>query len=75
VGGPFAFLDTVIASAQNYMRIVETDFTDPWTLRSLRALRRVEYDEWIPPLLAYLNRPVVGLPEPEFVGLLEKIMM
>jgi hypothetical protein len=75
VGGPFAFLDTVIASAQNYMRIVETDFTDPWTLRSLRALRRVEYDEWIPPLLAYLNRPVVGLPEPEFVGLLEKITM
>jgi hypothetical protein len=74
-GGPFAFLDSVISSSRNYMRIVEADFTDPSTVRSLHALRRVEYDEWIPPLLAYLNQPVAGVPEAEFVGLLEKITM
>lgn len=72
-GGPFAFLEHVIVSAQNYMRIGGDDFEDPSTLRSLRGLRRVAYDEWIPPLLAYLNQPVPGLPEQEFVGLLEKI--
>jgi hypothetical protein len=65
----------MIHSAQNYQRIVESDFTDVVALRSLRALRRVEYDEWIPPMLAFLNRPVAGLPEPEFVNLLEKITM
>lgn len=72
-GGPFVFLDRVINSARNYMRIVEGDFTDAATARALRALRRVQYDEWIPPLLAYLNQPVAGLPEAEFVRLLEKI--
>jgi hypothetical protein len=74
-GGPFEFLDTVVRSATNYMRIVEREFTDPATLRALRALHRVEYDEWIPPLLAYLNQPIMGLPESEFVLLLEKITM
>jgi Protein of unknown function DUF262/Protein of unknown function (DUF1524) len=72
-GGPFVFLDGVVSSARNYVRIVEGDFADNASLRALRALRRVEYDEWIPPLLAFLNHPVVGLPVPEFIELLEKI--
>lgn len=74
-GGPFVFLDKVIGSAENYMRIVDSEFTEANTLRSLRALQRVEYDEWIPPLLAYLNRPLADLPEADFTGLLEKITM
>ena len=74
-GGPFAFLDEVVASAENYMRIVDGDVADPQAMRALRALQRVEYDEWIPPLLAYLNQPVDGLGEREFLGLLEKITM
>ena len=57
------------------MRIVEGDFTDSTTIRSLGALHRVQYDEWIPPLLAYLNSPVTNLPESEFVLLLERITM
>ena len=73
--GPFAFLDTVIGSAKNYMRIIEDDLQDAAGMRALRSLRRVEYDEWIPPLLAFLNQPVAGLPESEFVQLLEKITM
>jgi hypothetical protein len=74
-GGPFPFLDTVVASAENYIRIVEGDFTEAAAMRALLSLRRVEYDEWIPPLLAFLNQPVSGLPEAEFVELLEKITM
>ena len=74
-GGPFAFLDQVIISAENYTRIMNGDFDDAATLRSLWEMRRVAYDEWIPPLLAYLNQPVPDLPEPEFLGLLEKITM
>lgn len=74
-GGPFVFLDKVIDSAKNYMKIVDSEFTESSTLRSLRALQRVEYDEWIPPLLAFLNKPVAELPESEFITLLEKITM
>lgn len=74
-GGPFVFLDKTIDSAENYMKIVDAEFTDSTTLRSLQALQRVEYDEWIPPLLSYLNKPIAELPESEFVTLLEKITM
>ena len=73
--GPFEFLDTVINSAKNYLRIVEGGFLDAGAIRALRGLMRVEYDEWIPPLLAFLNRPVSGLEESEFVISLEKITM
>lgn len=72
-GDPFVFLDKTIDSAENYMKIVDAEFTNSTTLRSLQALQRVEYDEWIPPLLAYLNKPVAELAESEFVTLLEKI--
>jgi hypothetical protein len=74
-GGPFGFLEDVVHSAGNYIRIREKDFTHPATLRALGALHRVEYDEWIPPLLAYLNQPLAELPESEFVSLLERVTM
>jgi hypothetical protein len=74
-GGAFSFLEGAISSAKNYMHIIEGDPPDASALRSLRALRRVEYDEWISPLLAYLNRPVEGMPQTEFITLLEKITM
>jgi len=74
-GGPFVFLDTVLASAKNFSRIIEQDFQDAATLRPLRALRRVAYDEWIPALLAFLNKPTPDLPESEFISLLEKVTM
>jgi hypothetical protein len=74
-GGPFAFLDMVLASAKNFSRVIEQNFQDAATLRPLRALRRVAYDEWIPALLAFLNSPTPGLPEAEFISLLEKVTM
>ncbi|MEZ6030769.1 MAG: DUF262 domain-containing protein [Hyphomonadaceae bacterium] len=70
---PFAFLDGVTASAKNYVRIQELDFDDAGARRSLRSLHRVKFEDWIAPLLAYLNRPVPGMTEAEFVLLLEKI--
>ncbi len=75
VGGPFPFLDQVIRSAKNFMRIWDCDFQDAASVRPLNALWRVSYDEWIPPLLGYLNQPVPGLTEAEFLGLLERITM
>lgn len=72
---PFAFLDSLILSAQNYVRIIESDFADAATLRPLRSLHRVDYDEWIPPLLAFLNKPLNDFSESDFVSLLEKITM
>ncbi|HEV3386941.1 MAG TPA: DUF262 domain-containing protein [Gemmata sp.] len=74
-GGAISFLEQVMTSAENYSRIMEGSFVNPETLRALRALQRVEYDEWIPPLLAYLNQPIASLPEFEFVSLLERITM
>src|SRR5215207_2116547 len=62
-------------SSENYSRILESSFSDARTKRALKALHRVKYDEWIPPLLAYLNAPIADLPEHEFVELLEKITM
>lgn len=72
---PFVLLETFATSAEQYVRIVENDFSDPKTLRSLRALGRVKYDDWIPPLLAFLSNRVEGFSESEFVSLLEKITM
>lgn len=72
---PFTFLEGLIDSAQNYVRILESNFTDAATLRSLQSLHRVDYDEWIPPLLIFLNKPIINMPESEFVSLLEKITM
>jgi hypothetical protein len=72
-GGPFSFLDAVADSAKNYMRIIESDFQDAAAMRALRSLRRVEYDEWIPPLLTFLNHQVADMVEAEFLELLEKI--
>ncbi len=75
-GGPFAFLDKVILSAENYIMIVEGDVnSNSLTMRARRSLRRVGYDEWIPALLAFLNNPVSGMLESEFVILLEKVTM
>lgn len=74
-GGPFAFLDQVIRSAKNFMCIWDIDFQDAASVRALNALWRVSYDEWIPPLLAYLNQPVNDLAEAQFLSLLERVTM
>lgn len=74
-GSSHDYLKGLIESAKNYERISEDQLSDDTALRSLAALKRVSYDEWVPALLAFLNKPVAGLPEGDFVSLLEKITM
>ena len=69
----FAFLDSLNASAKNYLRILDNDFQGAATRRSVRSLLRVGFEEWIPPLLAFLNDPIDDLSEQEFIDLLERI--
>ncbi|MDX0135221.1 DUF262 domain-containing protein [Sinorhizobium meliloti] len=70
---PFSFLDELNTSARNYLRIFRNDFSAPAARRAVRSLRRVAFEEWIPPLLAFLNKPVAEMQESEFIGLLERI--
>lgn len=70
---PFAFLDELNTSARNYLRILRNDFGTPAARRAVRSLRRVAFEEWIPPLLAFLNAPVEEVTEETFVDLLERI--
>ncbi|WP_372571709.1 DUF262 domain-containing protein [Ruegeria jejuensis] len=72
-GSPFSFLDGITTSARNYLRIQQNGFEDVAARRSLRSLHRVAFEEWVPPLLAYLNNPVEGISEAEFIDLLEKV--
>lgn len=69
----FVFLDALNASAKNYLRILHNDFEGASTRRSVRSLLRVGFEEWIPPLLAFLNDPIDDLTEHEFIDLLERI--
>nr|WP_306264665.1 DUF262 domain-containing HNH endonuclease family protein [Pararhizobium sp. IMCC3301] len=70
---PFTFLDGITTSARNYLRIQQNGFENVAARRSLRSLHRVAFEEWVPPLLAYLNNPVDGISEFEFIDFLEKI--
>ncbi|TAT97836.1 DUF262 domain-containing protein (plasmid) [Rhizobium ruizarguesonis] len=70
---PFLFLDGLNTSASNYLRILRNDFESTAARRAVRSLRRAAFEEWIPPLLAFLNAPVDGMNETEFVDLLERI--
>jgi hypothetical protein len=70
---PFTFLDELNTSARNYLRVLRNEFEAPAARRAVRSLKRVAFEEWIPPLLAFLNRPVADMPEGEFIDLLERI--
>lgn len=69
----FAFTQDLIVSAKNYARIHDEEFADPIALRALRSLKRVAFEEWTPALMAFLNQPIDGLEEQEFIVLLEKV--
>jgi hypothetical protein len=74
-GTPLDFLEGVIRSAKNYRRIMKGKFDDTATVRSLAALRRVSYDEWVPAMLAFLNKPVADMELAEFADLMERVTM
>ena len=74
-GSPLDFLEGVTRSAKNYRRIIKGKLDDTATVRSLAALRRVSYDEWVPAMLAFLNKPVADMELAEFADLLERVTM
>ena len=74
-GSPLDFIDDVTQSAKNFERIWHIKFDDPSAVRSVAALWRVSYDEWVPALLAFLNQPPEGFSLSEFSSLLERITM
>lgn len=70
---PFIFMDQLTASGKNFTRIMKYSNEAAGLRRLLASLHRAAFDDWIPPLLAFLNKPVPDLPLVEFVSLLEKI--
>ena len=46
----------LLNSAKNYVKLLETDFTDLSLKRRILSLTHLSNDEWIPPLLGLLNR-------------------
>lgn len=70
------FVDQLLRSAENFRKIINIDFKDdPISYRSLTALLRTSFDEWIPALLAFLNSPPADCPLADYLKLMEKITM
>ncbi|NKB77957.1 MAG: DUF262 domain-containing protein [Gammaproteobacteria bacterium] len=46
----------LLNSAKNYTKLLEIDFQDQITHRQITSLSLLSNEEWIPPLLAFLNR-------------------
>jgi uncharacterized protein with ParB-like and HNH nuclease domain len=66
------FCSELIKAANNYKKIVTNDF--PVTLKIyVSSLKRVSYDEWIPPVLAFLNSSDHNIDDKDFFELIEKI--
>lgn len=70
---PAKFGQVVVSFAHNYVKIQDNDFGEKGVSKYLNSLKAVLHDEWIPPILAFLNKPVQGLDFTEYVKLLDKI--
>lgn len=68
------FARTLVSAAGIYKRILDNQLAGGNSVkRSIVSLQRVSYDEWIPPLLAFLEQKVKGITLEEYLGNLEKI--
>lgn len=73
---PCEFLDSLIAAAEIYSKIKESSFKDPGSLRSVKSLNRVGFNEWIAPLMLFCAKQAeqtYSNYENDFIFLLEKI--
>lgn len=70
---PSDFCDELLKSATNYLKISVKDFPNEKIKRLVTSLQNVSYDEWIPPLLSFMNKNVSDLPLVDFISLLERI--
>lgn len=55
-GDPVEFALMLVGSAKNFTKIEDVDFEHPGIRRRIFSLRNLNTDEWLPPLLAFLNR-------------------
>ncbi|WP_306309279.1 HNH endonuclease family protein [Xenorhabdus anantnagensis] len=70
----------LVNSAKNYTRILENDFEHPQVKRRIVSLTNLATDEWIPPIMAFLNRMMrtedFGWNEfSQFISAFEKVYM
>lgn len=67
------FCKSLVNSAKNYKKLKTLEFSDNRTKKYVQSLFNVSYDEWIPPVLAYMNNPIENMSFDGFIGLIEKI--
>lgn len=67
------FLESLVKSAKNYKKINKNDFDSLVTKRLMASLKLVSHDEWIPPLLAYINIKGIDDKFEDFVKNIDKI--
>ncbi|MGV3598059.1 MAG: DUF262 domain-containing protein [Bacteroidota bacterium] len=72
-GNAIQFLDETIKSAKNYKKIIKNEFEDVSIRRIIASLQNVSHDEWVPPLLSFMNSPVVNLSLGTFIKYIDKI--
>lgn len=72
---PSVFCEELLKSATNYIKISGKDFPNEKIKRLVTSLQNVSYDEWIPPLLSFMNNNIPDLAFADFISLLERITM
>lgn len=72
---PVKLLESMIESVSNYERIAPSSFRSTSTQKRVHSLERMKHKDWIPPLLAFFNKPVSDLSEDVFIDMLERITM
>ncbi len=72
-GTSIGFIEDIIRSAKNYRRITSTEFEDNRVRRFISSLSKVSHDEWIPPLLCFMNNKIKDLDLATFIQYLDKI--
>ena len=70
---PFKFLNELKLSADYYTNIMDLEFEGATIQRALQSLQQVKFEDWIPPLLAFLKNPTKELEISDFIENLEKI--
>ncbi|HEY9008580.1 MAG TPA: DUF262 domain-containing HNH endonuclease family protein [Ohtaekwangia sp.] len=72
-GTPISFIEDLVKSAKNYNKIASNKFDSEKITRLISSLENVSHDEWIPPLLCFLNKQILDISAESFIDLLDKI--
>lgn len=72
-GTPISFIEDLVKSAKNYNKITNNKFDNVKITRLISSLENVSHDEWVPPLLSFLNKQILDISTENFIDLLDKI--